>query len=79
MSVYVITVATDIEPSERLLNSCQKNNIHLNIVGLGEKWKGFGMRFRLLKDWLLKRTDIKDDDYIVHTDAYDSLVPELLF
>lgn len=73
MTIYVVTVATDIKPSERILKSCQKNDIHLNIVGLGQEWKGFGMRFRLLKDWLLKRTDIKDDDYIVHTDAYDTI------
>lgn len=72
MKYYVVTVATDRSKLITLERSCQEGNVPLTILGLNQKWTGFGMRFRLIREWLLNNPQIGDDDYIIHTDAYDS-------
>jgi GR25 family glycosyltransferase involved in LPS biosynthesis len=74
MNLFIVAVSTDEEKTDFLLQSCTSNGCNLNIIGLGEKWVGFGTKFRILRDWLIKREDIKDDDYIINTDAFDTVV-----
>jgi len=72
LGVYVVSVATD-EPRTRILrNSCGANGLQLILLGLGNQWSGFCMRFRLLKNWLLHSPQVSDADVIICSDAYDT-------
>jgi len=76
--LYYITVATKPHP---VLNRIQKRieEQNENIIVLGEKenrdigWAStgnFGVKLKEVRDFLL-RPDVKDDDIILFTDAYD--------
>jgi len=70
-----ITVATkeNIGYYSLLVESCKKNNIELIVLGLGEKWTGFTMRFKL---WLQYLNTLDDNEVVMINDAYDVIIIE---
>lgn len=70
----LVTVATH---SERyypyLLLSAKQNGHELISLGWGEKWKGFGWRFNLMKEYL---ESLKTDEVVCFIDAFDVIVLE---
>ncbi len=65
----VITVATHPERYyNSLLESAKKNNIDLNVLGMGEKWQGFGWKFTKMIEYLEK---VNKDEIVMFIDAYD--------
>ena len=56
-----------------LEESCKRNNIDLVVLGLGQKWEGFTMRWKLWYDYLNK---LDDNEIIMINDAYDVIIVE---
>lgn len=71
-NVHVATVSTDSVKVENLRLSCINNDINLIILGDGLRWTGFGMKLRLIRDWLYE-SGFPDTDIIIFTDAYDTV------
>lgn len=78
MVVYYVTIATSFGGYIKfLLQSCERHKIKLEILGLGQQWKGFAWRWLLLEEFLKNKTD---DDIICFLDSYDVIAnrnPEL--
>ena len=70
-----ITVATkeNIGYYSILVESCKKNNIELVVLGLGETWTGFTMRFKL---WLQYLNTLDENEIVMINDAYDVIIIE---
>jgi len=65
---HVITVATHTEGNlNNLIHN--KQHIPIKVLGYGQKWEGFKMKFRLIYEYLL---DLPDDDIIIYLDGFDS-------
>jgi hypothetical protein len=72
----VVTVATHNERMfDAFQSSCKKNNCVLDVLGMGQPWKGFAWRWTLLLEYL-NNANIEDYDVILVTDAFDSLILE---
>eukprot|EP00003_Mantamonas_plastica_P001453 TRINITY_DN11020_c0_g2_i3.p4 TRINITY_DN11020_c0_g2~~TRINITY_DN11020_c0_g2_i3.p4 ORF type:complete len:115 (+),score=24.61 TRINITY_DN11020_c0_g2_i3:736-1080(+) len=64
-----LTLATNLKPElERLKRSSERGGLSLEVMGLGMEWTGFGLKVRLLLEFLKEQDG---DDLIVFTDAYD--------
>jgi len=76
MSLHIITVATkyDVGYLPNLEKGCIREGVTLNILGLGQKWTGFAMKYNLLREFIktLPKTDI-----IIFVDGYDVLLLNL--
>lgn len=72
----LVTVATH---SERyfpyLLESCKRVGAKLDILGWQQPWRGFMMKYDLLKEYL---SNITDDEIVCVIDAYDVILLEPL-
>ena len=68
-----ITVATEknVGYYRILVESCKRNNIDLIVLGLGQEWKGFTMRFDL---WMNYLNTLKDNEIVMINDAYDVVI-----
>lgn len=68
-----IVVATKINVGyyNILVQSCEKNNIELIVLGLNKKWQGFTMRFKL---WLQYLKTLNENEIVLMTDAYDVII-----
>ena len=68
-----ITVATkeNIGYYNILTKSCKKYNVQLVVLGLGQKWEGFTMRFKLWLDYLNK---LNNNEIVMINDAYDVII-----
>lgn len=68
-----ITVATkkNIGYYNILTQSCKKYNVELIVLGLGMKWEGFTMRFKLWLDYLNK---LNNNEIVMINDAYDVII-----
>ena len=65
----VITVATQPDRYyESLLDSAKKNNIDIIVLGMGEKWQGFGWKFTKMIEYLEK---VNVNEIVMFIDAYD--------
>lgn len=68
----LVTIATH---NERMFNifkeSAEKHGHDLVVLGFGQKWRGFTMRYELMLEYLNK---IDDNEIVMHADAFDSLV-----
>jgi len=68
----LVTVATH---SERyfpfLLESCKRHSADLVVLGWEEKWGGFMMKVRLMKDYL---STLERDEVVCFIDAYDVIL-----
>lgn len=66
----VLTVATNDEGYfPYFVQSCNRYNIKPVIIGRGVEWRGFGTKFRLIKDWVTANAN--DNDRILIVDCYD--------
>jgi hypothetical protein len=69
MATHIVTVATESKfYFPYLVESCKLNGIELEVLGYGEKWRGYNWRFRLMLDYLQK---LPDDDIVCFIDGYD--------
>lgn len=69
---HVCTVATYRHPNlEKLINSCEKHQIHLEILALGHPYFGNGTKLIHMKQYL---QTLNDDDIVMFVDAFDVLV-----
>jgi hypothetical protein len=67
--IHIITVATGSKYYfDYLLESCKNNGKELEIIGFGEKWKGFNWRNKLMLDYLNK---LNPHDIVCFIDGYD--------
>lgn len=65
----VVTYATNEEQYlDALRDSCKKFNYDLTVLGLGQKWNGFGDKILAIHKYL---EDIEGNDFYIITDAYD--------
>ena len=70
MNSEVITVATHKEGLfDKLINN--KFNVKITVLGMGEKWTGFDMKFKLIYNYI---KNLPDDKIIIFVDGFDSLV-----
>jgi len=84
MNLHIVTVATQSEfYFPYLVESCKKHGKKLEVLGFGEKWKGYNWKFKLMIDYLKK---LSENDIVCFVDGYDvicvrnlnELVPEFL-
>jgi hypothetical protein len=69
-----VTVATDDQGYFRyLLKSCKRHGIHLDVLGWGQKWRGFNWRIGLLIDYLSR---MPRNEIVCFVDAYDVVILE---
>ena len=67
-----VTVATESRAYfPWLLLSFQRYNIHLDILGWKQEWKGFNWRNKLMLDYV---NALDDDEVVCFIDAYDMLM-----
>ena len=70
MNSEVITVATHEEGLfKELINN--NFNIKVKVLGFGEKWTGFKMKFELVYNYI---KDLPDDKIIIFLDGFDSKI-----
>jgi lysyl hydroxylase/galactosyltransferase/glucosyltransferase len=70
--VLVCTVATqENEGLAFLKESCQKFNIDLKVLGMGQQFRGFGWRLKILHSYLLEHQAAYD--ILLTIDGYDML------
>ena len=67
--IQAITMSNvhDVEQMKYILESCHKNDIHLETIGLQKVWK-FVDRIYRMRDFLEKNTE---NEILIFTDAYD--------
>ena len=78
---HVFTVATELDKAKKLIHSCQKNDVELNVLGSDWEWTGGdmtagpggGMKVNLLKPIIQQ---IDDNDVVMFLDGYDVFVNE---
>lgn len=69
---HVCTVATYRHPNlEKLIQSCHKNGINLDILALGHPYFGNGTKFIHLVQYL---NALNEDDIVMFVDAFDVLI-----
>ena len=69
MATHIVTVATESKfYFPYLVESCKINGVELEVLGYGEKWRGYNWRFRMMLDYLKK---LPDDDVVCFVDGYD--------
>jgi len=69
--VSVVTVATEAAFAERLRRSCEKEGLRFYLLGAGQPWGGFGMKYRVLREFL-RSGEFGPEDFIVFSDGYDT-------
>lgn len=71
-TLHVCTVASHHTRSlEQLQESCKRQHIFLDVLGLGESFEGFGAKFLYVQKYLEK---LPESDVVLFVDAYDTLV-----
>ena len=70
--MIVVTVATEKKGYyDLLVKSCEIHGLTLITLGLGMKWTGFSMKYRLMREYL---HSIPENEIIVFVDAYDVII-----
>lgn len=68
----LVTVATHSEGYfPYLVESCRRYNIHLNVLGWGQKWQGFTWRLHLMMKWL---KELDYNEIVCFIDGFDVIV-----
>jgi hypothetical protein len=68
----LVCVATHSERGfPTLKKSALKHNWDFKVLGWGKKWKGFGMKIRLMRGFL---EELPDNEIVVFVDAFDTIV-----
>jgi len=71
-NIYFITYATHSERLfDILLESATRNNIKLNVIGMGDKWMGWKNRAQQILNHL---KTLDDNMIICHIDGFDSVI-----
>ena len=74
MKLKNIVVATEKKGYYDVLEqSCKRHNIELISLGLGQKWTGFTMKFKLWHEYL---KTLNEDEIVMINDAYDVIILE---
>jgi len=75
-ALWVVTVSSSMRPELRRLDaSVRRVGAALDVLGLGEPWRGLGSKISLLSGYLDNdRHEIADDDLMLFVDAYDVLL-----
>ena len=69
-----VTVATEDQGYFRyLLKSCKRHDIRLDVLGWGQKWRGFNWRTQLLLEYLKR---LPRNEIVCVIDAYDVIILE---
>jgi len=69
--IHIVTVATESKYYfPYLKESCKRHGKELEVLGFGEKWRGFNMKFKLMIDYLKK---LPENDIVCFVDGYDVL------
>lgn len=72
----LLTVATKSEGYfPILIESCKRYNIDIEVLGWGQKWTGFMMKFNLLLEYM---KDLDDNEIVCIIDGYDTAVTQPL-
>lgn len=67
--LHIVTVVTESKYYfPYLVKSCQKYGKELEILGYGQKWKGFNWKFKLMIEYL---ETLNDNDIVCFIDGYD--------
>jgi len=67
--LHIVTVVTESKYYfPYLVESCRRNGKELEILGFGQKWKGFNWRFKLMIEYLKA---LPDNDIVCVVDGYD--------
>lgn len=67
--LHIVTVATESKYYfPYLQDTCKKNGINLEVLGYGEKWKGFNSKFKLMKSYL---ENVDQTHLVCFVDGYD--------
>ena len=71
--VIALTMGTNPDELGYLRESCHRNGIAGRYfeLGVNQAWTGFGMRWRLIHEWM-EEADIDDDTWIIFNDGYDT-------
>lgn len=65
----VVTVATHSEAYYPfLVKSCERNGITLDVLGWGQPWTGFSMKFQLMKQYV---STLEDHEIVCFVDSFD--------
>jgi GR25 family glycosyltransferase involved in LPS biosynthesis len=75
----LFTVATESKKAEQLIKSCEIHNLHLEMLGVGEKWQGGvmadgpggGHKVHYLRSRL---RNVDDRDIVMFVDGYDVVI-----
>jgi len=68
-NLHIVTVATDPKYYfSYLVESCKRNGKELEILGFGEKWKGFYWKYELMIEYL---KSVSENDIVCFIDGYD--------
>lgn len=69
--IHIVTVATESKYYfPYLKESCKRHGKELEVLGFGEKWRGFNMKFNLMINYLKK---LPENDIVCFVDGYDVL------
>ena len=69
MSLHIVTVATQSEYYfPYLIDSCERNGVTLEVLGLGEEWQGFNWRYTKMIEYL---KSLPKNDIVCFVDGYD--------
>jgi hypothetical protein len=69
---HVCTVANYRHPNlEKLIQSCKKHRIELEVLGMGLPWFGNGTKFAHVRSYL---NTLQDDEILLFVDAFDVLI-----
>ena len=75
----LFTVATESKKAEQLIESCKRHDLHLELLGVGEKWQGGvmadgpggGHKVHYLRSRL---RNVDDHDIVMFVDGYDVVI-----
>lgn len=68
MTTHIVTVATHKEGKlQELIDN--KFNSNITVLGMGQKWTGFKMKFELVLKYV---NNLQDDDIVIFLDGFDS-------
>ena len=71
-NIHIVTVATSEEGYMKWLKqSCERHGTNLVVLGFGEKWEGYTMKYNLLLNYI---KNLPKNDIICFVDAYDVLM-----
>lgn len=71
--LHIYTVATHPDPAlDNLIDSCNKCGFGIHVLGLSNKWQGFGNKWLWTAEYI-RLQKLPDDAIVVFLDAYDVL------